>query len=752
VSTKSPTRRRSARAGVALALAAAVGLYLSGVGPGRKSAQAEELGGEQQGPSVTLVTGDRITLPVDGAGGPAIRPGAGRRDMQYVISRADGHLQVVPVDALGLLNSGRLDPRLFDVTELLALGFGDDRRADLPLIVKYAGTGGQARLTGDHARVVRRLAAIGGAAMRADKNHLTAFWDNATATGFGKLWLDGQLKSTLDQSVPQIGAPAAWQSGATGAGVTVAVLDTGIDATHPDLAGRVVAEANYDVTLSHLDRTGAPTDAYQTGLVDLENGDYLPVPATPDGTATVRLRAGKYLLRSVVATPLADGTTESSLLVQPVLDPATDQRVNLDARLARPVDARPERASAVSASASVTITQQTGTVGFTDTLWGSDFRGMSTARVGPDRQATGFTSAVVADYAEPGRDGDFTGSPYVYHLAWFQRGTIPTGFRRTVADRDLARVIAAHAAAAPDSLSVSSATASLDGEGSGGAVVYGFPLRGPSTQTEYYTSAPDVRWSSSFIAIAGEQFDQTLRLSAGPRELIAGRTYRETWNQPVFSPSLAAPPEANWYVSRAADRLFLLLPQFSDSAGHRGFTTLRGERYTLYRDGAEVAELVDPQGEPGWEVPLPPESSTYRLEAEARRSPGMPLSSHVTTAWTFRSGHVSGNQPVRLPLSAVRFAPALDEFQRAPAGQPFELPVTIEHQPGSGTAPTARLTVEVSYDDQTWQPVRLEPTASGWTGRLDHPRNTGFVSLRSKATDIAGNTVEQTIIHAYATR
>lgn len=647
MSTKSSTRRSRARAGVAVALAAAIGLYLYGAGPGRKTAQAEEVSGEP-GRSVTLVTGDRVTLPADGAGGPTIQPAAGRRDMKFVVSRVHGHLQVVPVDELGPLNSGRLDPRQFDVTELLAPG------DDLP----------------------------------------------------------PSVRSTGNQAVPT---------------------------------------ESYDVTLTHLDRTGAATDAFQTALVNLESGDYLPVPATAGGTATVLLPAGKYLLRSVVATALADGTTESSLLVQPVLDPATDRRVSLDARLARPVDARPERASVVGASASVTFTQQIGAVGFTDMLWGSDFRGISTARVGPAAPAPGFTSSVVADYAEPGPEGDFTNSPYLYHLAWFRSGTIPTGFRRTVADRDLAKVIAAHAAEARDSLSVSSATASPAGGNSGGVITYGFPLRGPFTQTEYYTSAPDLRWSSGFIAVGGKQLDETLRLAAGPRELTAGRTYRETWNQPVFNPSFAAPPEANWYVSRAADRLFLLLPQFGDSAGHRGFSTLLGERYALYRDGVKLAELVDPQGEPGWAVPLPPESSTYRLEAEAQRSPGMPLSSHVTTAWTFRSGHVSGTEPVRLPVSAVRFAPALDEFQRAPAGQPFELPITVEHQPGSTAAPTAQLTVEVSYDDQSWQPVRLEPTASGWTGHLDHPQDPGFVSLRSKATDTTGNTVEQTIMHAYAT-
>jgi subtilisin family serine protease len=55
--------------------------------------------------------------------------------------------------------------------------------------------------------------------------------------------LDHVLSLHLSDSVPLIGADEAWDMGYTGKCQAVAFLDTGVDGTHPDLAGKLVAEA-----------------------------------------------------------------------------------------------------------------------------------------------------------------------------------------------------------------------------------------------------------------------------------------------------------------------------------------------------------------------------------------------------------------------------------------------------------------------------------------------------------------------------
>lgn len=227
--------------------------------------------------TVTLVTGDRVL--VDGTGQVSgVERAKGRQAMPFSVRVVAGHTRVVPGDAELLLAQGRLDPRLFDVTQLVEDGYDDKGRSDLPLIVTFRGKKAPSTspFTEAGARMGRQLPVVNGRAMRSAKKHGSEFWKAVThnstdgtaqftaATGVERLWLDGRRRASLDRSVPQIGAPTAWAAGFDGTGTKVAVLDTGIDTGHPDFADKVVAEQDFSGTGSTGDKFGHGTHVAST--------------------------------------------------------------------------------------------------------------------------------------------------------------------------------------------------------------------------------------------------------------------------------------------------------------------------------------------------------------------------------------------------------------------------------------------------------------------------------------------------------
>ncbi|WP_245736264.1 S8 family serine peptidase [Micromonospora pattaloongensis] len=1072
--------------------------------------------------TVTLLTGDRVTVSGADAGRAAVRPGPGRDGLRFVVERERGELYVVPQDAQPLLRGGTLDRRLFNVTALVRSGYHDAARDSLPLIVTYrpaAARSGAAALGAAGARIGRELPAINGAAVAADKATAARLWSavtaggarSATAAGIDRIWLDGKRRLSLDVSVPQIGAPAAHRAGFTGRGVTVAVLDSGVDAGHPDLADKVAESRNfseapeagdtvghgthvastiagsgaasggkyrgvapdatllsgkvcesafctdsailagmqwaaaekradvvnlslggadspeidpleeavntltaqtgtlfviaagndgaeesigspgsadaaltvgavdksdeladfssrgprvgddavkpditapgvdivaakaagtqlgepvgeayvaasgtsmatphvagavallaqqhpqwaatelkatlmasakphpelgayaqgagrvdvaraitqpvtadpvslsygraiwphaddapitrtvtyrnsgpdeltltlaarvtgprgatppagmfrpsvervtvpaggqaqvsvtvdtrlggpdglysgqlvatagqttvstpiavhqevesYNLTLNHVDRSGAPTPDYFSLLIGLD-GDRVARPYSEEGTATVRLPAGRYGLSSYLFAERAPDQYDMTLLVQPELTVTRDTAVTLDARAGRPVrmSVPDRRVAPVLVDVSAVFVTASGNHGIGMTA--TDFEGVTAAQLGRAGSPERFLSSVASQWAEPGPQGRFDDSRRLYALAEVFPGRMVNGFERNYRRADLATVRHEFRGEAPGGAAERAVFAvyPLDG----GSLAPVLPTAVPGGRVEHYNTARGVRWDSELDfgtpAEDGWLDLKAILFSPQPVAYRAGRDYREQWNVAPFGPAMPASRFPDEWVSRQGDLLYASVPLFSDRYGHIGVSLTDTARTALYRDGKLLGETTDP----GWGVfTVPPEPADYRLETRATRSVS-DLATEVSAAWTFPSAHSDGDGFAKLPVMAVRFAPALDAANAAPSGRAFRIPVTVQRQPGAPAAQVRQLTVEVSYDDgRTWGAAELWPGRSGWTATVRHPAGAGYVSLRATAADSAGNTVTQSVIHAYRLR
>ncbi|WP_231391066.1 S8 family serine peptidase [Paenisporosarcina sp. HGH0030] len=243
--------------------------------PNLESDKLHFSGSDEQ--TITLITGDIVTIKKieNGKSVIDVEPADPNVGVQMYTIGEDSY--VIPDSAIPYLAADKLDQDLFNVTQLIEDGYDDKSLSSLPVIVEYTESTASSVQTASGvqtkkeytestssavqtkkadpkgAKKVRVLESINGAALATSKKEAETFWNDITPEasqkakpnfdhGIEKIWLDGRVEATLDQSVPQIGAPTAWESGFTGKGVKVAVLDTGIDPNHPDLVNQI-AEA-----------------------------------------------------------------------------------------------------------------------------------------------------------------------------------------------------------------------------------------------------------------------------------------------------------------------------------------------------------------------------------------------------------------------------------------------------------------------------------------------------------------------------
>jgi subtilisin family serine protease len=489
---------------------------------------------------------------------------------------------------------------------------------------------------------------------------------------------------------------------------------------------------SYNITLHVLDDNGSLTDQYFIRFVD-RFASRVHVSFGQPGTAVVRLPKSRYYYDGFINTPVGD-TWLLDDFVEPDFPVTRDAELTIDARDGKPVGFVVDRPDARPGTATVLFGEDTTG----DHPGGADFMpNFDGYTIHPSRTSLpgNFRFIVEAQLAEPDGTGGFAGSPYQYNLQRVSDGRVPADLIARVHNRDLARVRSIAAAQAPGKIGTRDFVASK-------------PL--PFTLTEFYTPDQPLYGSLCQLGASGLEDIETCVGSATPNIYHRGRISVNRWNAAVFGPGFPYTAEQPaLFAGRQGDHLQLSLPLYCDQDPNRyGFSATDSGSTALFRDGKQIDVSPDP-GYADFTVPADP--AAYRLHAEATRSDVSTLTTQLRADWTFRSATVPGADPQPLPLLAIRFAPRLDNWNRAPAGQAFTFPVYLQRN-GSATAPRVRtLSVQASYDDgHTWQPATTVASGDQWLARVSHPPTATFVSLRATASDADNNTMRQTIIRAYA--
>lgn len=149
-----------------------------------------------------------------------------------------------------------------------------------------------------------------------------------TSVGNGELLSKDEYSPNMLASAPFIGANEAWEAGYTGEGVTVAVIDTGADYTHPDLAHAFGDYKGYDF----VDNDSDPQETPRTSNPDDETAHGTHVSGTVAANGQIKGVAPEAKLFAYrVLGPGGSGTTENVIagIEQAVKDGADVMNLSL---------------------------------------------------------------------------------------------------------------------------------------------------------------------------------------------------------------------------------------------------------------------------------------------------------------------------------------------------------------------------------------------------------------------------------------
>ena len=155
------------------------------------------------------------------------------------------------------------------------------------------------------------------------------------APGVSRVWPDREVRTTLAESVPLVGASRVWDDlGITGLGTVIAVIDSGIDYTHPDLGGCLGPTCKVIGGLDFVELDADPMD---------DHGHGTHVAGIAAGNGTIRGVAPDARLLAYKALASNGSGPDSGIIaaidsaVDPDDDPGTDDGADvINLSLGRP--------------------------------------------------------------------------------------------------------------------------------------------------------------------------------------------------------------------------------------------------------------------------------------------------------------------------------------------------------------------------------------------------------------------------------
>ncbi|MFL6077819.1 MAG: hypothetical protein ACJ73S_31030 [Mycobacteriales bacterium] len=683
---------------------------------------------------ITLVTGDQV-IPRHGKGATirhAVPDGPGR---SFRMLSAGTHRYAYPVTASPYL--GRvLDPALFDLNTLTPDG-------SLKVHLTYRPGASDHDVPG----VTVTSQTAGGA-----DGYLTP----ESATRFGAALASQYV---ADQRARDFGGHGIF---------------AGVSAIRPATTAAPPVRPHYPMytlSLTVLDQTGQPMPAGPIAVVNVDDArKFDTIGSVYRGVARFSVPAGHYMISTEADTvdPATGGITASMAAI-PQLTVTGNQSLTVDARTATSHVAVPAPAgtSLDDMTADYQRNDATGAIVLASVYVGSPGDQLWTS---PTQPVTTGTFYYFTEWW-------FSGPGTAYSAIFPSDGSIPADQSRPIDLADMASIDTGYASDRPNSPVMSN----LVGWPKGILETFSpdLPVPAPGRRTEYITGGHDIPWARD-IALGGTPDRPEGFLGGGWRHYQPGEHLTENWGVPLRHPQYerdTGDGPDGYYVpaaTRRGDTMVLWMSPFGDSdPTHAGNVVGAGRAvWSLYAGDQLVG--TDDVGYVYGKMAVPADQENYRLVLDTDRDfDWWRLSTHTHTEWRFPSAHQSGGSlpagwqcdwdtrdgsgPTDcavLPLLWPDYSLAgvgLDGH--APAG-PSTLGLTVAPPEGAAAETVTAVTVEVSYDDgQTWTPATVTGSGSQFTATYTTPDpagTDGYVSVRTTATDAAGDSVTQTLIRAYA--